>query len=104
MVNTFDWNNGVWDSLPMHILYYAFDAPMDLSREQANKQILQSNEQCYHWEDTTHHLLHKWLLTVYSYLHYMPVLYITILLDIITINPVWAFQALAPCETADKIF
>lgn len=33
MVNTFYWNNSIWDSLSVHIFYYAFDAPMDLLRQ-----------------------------------------------------------------------
>lgn len=33
MVNTFYWNNSIWDSLSMHIFYYAFDTSMDLLRE-----------------------------------------------------------------------
>ena len=30
MVNTFYWNNSIWDSFSMYISYYAFDASMDL--------------------------------------------------------------------------
>lgn len=33
MINTFYWNNGIWDSPSMYIFHYAFDAPMDLLGE-----------------------------------------------------------------------
>lgn len=38
MVNTFHWNNSIWNSLSMHIFHDAFDATMDLWREQ-KKQV-----------------------------------------------------------------
>lgn len=33
MVNTFHWNNGIWDSLSMHIFHNTFDATMDLWKQ-----------------------------------------------------------------------